>query len=151
MTSNVYLILFYNSEIWHLHSLKNNLKQKLLSYSAAAIKSCIKLSTNDISFVDLHNSSNRATPDKFLFYKYALTLYKLMRGTDYTIEWVALNYNQILTSRQTKFKAAGGRKKKKKKKKSSKLQGPIIRKLGLMRFLIEFSHSMTKFPFHGSQ
>ena len=35
-----------------------------------------------------------------------------MRGTDYTIEWVALNYNQILTSRQTKFKAARANNKK---------------------------------------
>ena len=106
VTSNVYSILYYNSEIWHLHSLKNNLKQKLLSCSAAAIKSCIKFSTDYISFVDLHNSNKRATPEKFLLYKHALTLFKLMRATDHTIEWVALNYNQILTSRQTKFKAA---------------------------------------------
>ena len=103
VTSNVYSILFYNSEIWDLHSLKSNLKPKLLSCSATAIKSCVKYSTNDKSFVDLHNTHKRATPEKILLYKHALNLYKLMKDSDYNIEWVALNYNQILTSRQTKI------------------------------------------------
>ena len=40
ITSNFYSILYYNSEIWHLQSLKQNLKQKLLSASAKAIKTC---------------------------------------------------------------------------------------------------------------
>ena len=37
ITSNLYSILFYNSEIWHLPSLKATLKQKLLSASARAL------------------------------------------------------------------------------------------------------------------
>ena len=37
ITSNFYSVLYYNSEIWHLHSLKRNLKIKLLSSSAKAI------------------------------------------------------------------------------------------------------------------
>ena len=38
ITSNVFSTLYYNSEIWHLPSLKNNLRQKLLSVSARALK-----------------------------------------------------------------------------------------------------------------
>ena len=38
LTSNIYSILYYNSEIWHLPSLKPTLKQKLLSASARALK-----------------------------------------------------------------------------------------------------------------
>ena len=39
VTSNFYSILYYNSEIWHLPSLKFSLKQKLLSVSSKALKS----------------------------------------------------------------------------------------------------------------
>ena len=42
-------------------------------------------------------------PEKFLLYKTALNLFKQMKCTNYTIEWAALNFNQILTSRQTNF------------------------------------------------
>ena len=42
VTSNFYSIFYYNSEIWHLNSLKHNLKNKLLSASAKALKICIK-------------------------------------------------------------------------------------------------------------
>ena len=38
VTANVLSILYYNSEIWHIPSLKTDLKQKLISISAKAIK-----------------------------------------------------------------------------------------------------------------
>ena len=58
VTSNVFSILLYNSEIWHLSSLKSNLKQNLLSCSASAIKSCVKYCTPDVSYQDLHKIYN---------------------------------------------------------------------------------------------
>ena len=103
ITSNFYSILYYNSEIWHLASLKTNLKQKLLSSSAKAIKVCAKYDTRDISFVRLHEMYNRSTPENFLRYKHALALYKLFWSTESSNEFVALNLNTVLTSRQTKF------------------------------------------------
>ena len=45
ITANFYSILYYNSEIWHLQSLKSNLKQKLLSSFAKAIQVCTKYCT----------------------------------------------------------------------------------------------------------
>ena len=103
ITSNFYSVLYYNSEIWHLQSLKVNLKQKLLSSSARAIKICIKFCTNDVSFIQLHEMYNRAHPEKFLLYRHALLLYKLFNENSHTNEWVHLNFNQILTSRQSTF------------------------------------------------
>ena len=90
ITANFYSILYYNSEVWHLQALKSNLKQKLLSASANAIKVCIKFCTNDISFIDLHKTYNRATPENFLLYKHAITLFKLLNEQTFTTEWVAI-------------------------------------------------------------
>ena len=113
VTSNFYSILYYNSEIWHLQSLNNTLKQKLLSSSAKAIKTCVKYCTNDISFISLHDTYKRATPDKYQLYKLALCLFKLMNSNQpQSLEWVALNLNQILTSRQTTFKTSKNNRKK---------------------------------------
>ena len=103
VTSNFYSILFYNSEIWHLPSLKNNLKQKLLSSSAKAITVCVKYCTRDVSFNDLHALYHRATPENVLSYKMAISLYRLYNSEIYSLEWVSLNCNQIITSRQTKI------------------------------------------------
>ena len=103
VTSNFFSIIYYNSEIWHLPSLKSNLKNKLLSSSAKALKTCIKYSTNDLSFVRIHAMCDRAIPEQYLLYKHAILLYSLYNAEIYTYEWVKLNFAQILTSRQTKF------------------------------------------------
>ena len=47
----------------------------------------------------------RALPEKSLLYLHALLLYKLINSNSHTCEWVHLNFNQILTSRQTTFMA----------------------------------------------
>ena len=110
ITSNFYSILYYNSEIWHLSSLKRDLKQKLLSSSAKAIKICAKFNTSEISFIEIHKMYKRATPDNFLLYKHALALYKNFWSNDLTMEFVALNFNSII--RQTHFVALSNNKRK---------------------------------------
>ena len=112
LTSNYYSVLYYNSEIWHLHSLKSSLKQKLMSSSARALKACLKFYTNDLSFVRIHEMCNRATPEKFLLYKHAISLFKLMNTSTHSLEWASLNFNIVLTSRQTNFIALKGNKRK---------------------------------------
>ena len=100
----VFPILYYNSEIWHLPSLKQSLKQKIISSSAGVLKACMKFNSRMISFERIHTMNNRATPEKILLYKHSLALYRLYNNNDPTMEWCALNFNQVLTSRQTKFK-----------------------------------------------
>ena len=53
----------YNSEIWHLPSLKTTLKQKLLSASAKALRACTKVIDYYQSFISLHTICRRATPE----------------------------------------------------------------------------------------
>ena len=105
ITSNVYSILYYNSEIWHLPSLKSELKQKLVSISARAIKSCMYHPDNMISYINIHKMNNRATPGAILYYKLAIQLFKLYNSNVHNYDWVLLNTNQIFTSRQTTFMA----------------------------------------------
>ena len=103
VTSNFYSIIFYNSEIWHLPSLKPTLKQKLLSASAKALKVCNRQVDVRMSFETMHALNKRATPCKFQKYKLALCLFKLYNMNFNTIEFSLLNFNQIVTSRQSKF------------------------------------------------
>ena len=103
ITSNVYSLLYYNSDIWHLPSLKVMLKQKLLSASAKALRVCWKNPSHDISFEALHKMSKRATPKQMMRYKLSLCLYRLYNITFNSKEFLRLNENQILTSRQTFF------------------------------------------------
>ena len=110
ITSNFYSILFYNSEIWHIPSLNSNLKQKILSSSARAIKICIKNCDPMTSFKQLHEIAGRATPEKLMQYKLALSLYKLYNGEQNSLEFIALNFTQILTSRQITFMALNNNK-----------------------------------------
>ena len=65
-TATVYSILYYNSKIWHLQSLKQSLKQRILSSSASVLKACMKYNSRMISFERIHSKKNRATPEKIL-------------------------------------------------------------------------------------
>ena len=95
--------MYYNSEIWHLPTLKSTLKQSLLCASAKALRVCSGAIDHNISFINLHKICERATPEMFMNYKLALCLYKLYNVEFNSIEFVSLNNNQILTSRQVKF------------------------------------------------
>ena len=110
ITSNFYSILYYGSEIWQIPTLKCALKQKLLSASALALKTCMKQNCDNISFIDLHKLNQRATPESWMVYKHAIMLYRLYNGADHSTEWQWLNFLQILTSRQTTFNCQRGHK-----------------------------------------
>ena len=103
VTSNFYSILYYNSEIWHLPILKSTLKQNLLSASAKALRVCNGTIDYNMSFIDLHKVCDRATPEMYMKYKLALSLYKLYNVPFNPIEFQLLNFNQILTGRQLNF------------------------------------------------
>jgi hypothetical protein len=63
----------------------------------------MKSSDPMISFVRLHEMGERATPEKLLIYKHALTLFKLFNGPYYLIGFASLNVNIVLTPRQSQF------------------------------------------------
>ena len=56
-----------------------------------------------ISFDNIHVLNNRATPPKMMKYNLGIQLYKLYNTREHSLEWLHLNQNQILTSRQINF------------------------------------------------
>ena len=56
-----------------------------------------------LSFNSLHEMVGRATPDKILDYKQALQLYKVVKNNVPTPDWININFNNIHTTRQTRF------------------------------------------------
>ena len=58
---------------------------------------------NMISFENIHRMNNRAMPDSIMTYKTAIQLHKLYNTTSQSLDWISLNFDQILTTRQTTF------------------------------------------------
>ena len=84
-------------------SLKKELKKKLISFSARAIKVAMYYPDSMISFENIHKMNKRATPKTFMTYQCAIQLFKLYNANESSLEWNSLNENQILTTRQTNF------------------------------------------------
>ena len=104
VTSNFFSVLYDNSEVWHLKTLNQSMKSKLLSTSAKALKLCAK--TPDMwmmSFPNLHKMAGRTTPDKMIDYKLALQLFRVVNYHIPTPDWINLNLNNIQTTKQTKL------------------------------------------------
>ena len=80
-------------------------KQQLLSASANALKLCTNYFGDHTSFQDLHSLNNRATQNQLMLYKHALLIFKLYNRKEPIQERVNLNFQQMLTSRQTNFKS----------------------------------------------
>ena len=77
LTSNFYSVLYYNSEIWHIPTLKPKLKQTILSASANALKISQRIIDPMESFINVHKSCERAHPEQLLMYKHAIMLHKI--------------------------------------------------------------------------
>ena len=87
ITANVFSVLYYNSEIWHIPSLKHELKQKLISISAKAIKTCMYYPDSMISFENIHKMNNRAMPEAIMKYKISIQLHKLYNAANPSLDW----------------------------------------------------------------
>ena len=103
LTSNFYSVLYYNSEIWHLLTLNPQLKQKLLSASANALKVCLTQLPINTSFETIHILAKRATPNQMSDYKHALQLYKLFNSNNMSDDWLSLNFQQNFNGRSDKL------------------------------------------------
>ena len=85
-------------------SLKQSLKNSLLSASAWALKLCAKSADLwMLSFTHLHEMAGCATPNQMMNYKLALQLYKAFNYRCPTMDWVSFNFNQFMGTRQKKF------------------------------------------------
>ena len=103
LTSNYYSVLYYNSEVWHLPNLKPQIKQLIFSASAKALKLTQRRPDQMESFLNIHHTAKRATPEKLLLYKHAILLYKLYNNQTPNLEWVDLHFKQTFNPRHTHF------------------------------------------------
>ena len=103
LTSNYYSVLFYNSEIWHLPTLGPQLKQKLLSASANAIKLCITKLPPNTSHDAIHKLAKRGTQVQMSIFKHAIQLHKLHNSTNMSDDWVSLNIQKKFNRRLDKI------------------------------------------------
>ena len=89
--------------MWHIPSLKPELKQIILSASARALKLTQRNPNFYESFIDIHKTCKRAHPNQFILYKHSILLHKMYNSYCPHMDWIELNFNQTLTSRQTHF------------------------------------------------
>jgi hypothetical protein len=59
LTSNFFSILYYNSEVWHISTLKSPLQKQLLLASAKALRATYDFPGPMISYLNLHKMANR--------------------------------------------------------------------------------------------
>jgi hypothetical protein len=95
ITSNYFLILCHNLEIWHMPNLKTQLQQLLLSASARALKGCLFKPDIGISFVKIHEINYRAIPDRIMIYKHSLLFFKLYNQIQPLTKWTHLNLQHL--------------------------------------------------------
>ena len=103
VTSNFYSVLFYNSEVWHIPSLKSNLKQQLLSASARALKVCMNKPDPMLSFKRIHEINKRGLPGQIMTYKTSLLLHTLYTKKEPETEWLNLQFQHQFNNRHNKF------------------------------------------------
>ncbi len=71
LTSNYASVLYYNSEVWLIHSLSVSNKKLLLFTSSNALKVAYNYRFQFISYMDLHKIAGQATPSMLTNYKLA--------------------------------------------------------------------------------
>ena len=54
-------------------------------------------------FINIHKECNHALPEQMIMYKHSVHVHKLYNGKLPKTEWIALNLQQLLASRQTTF------------------------------------------------
>ena len=103
ITANYFSVLYHNCEVWHLPTLKPEIKQHLLSASANALKLAQHYPDRMESFINIHEECKCALQEQMILCEHAILLHKLYNQRSPETEWINLNFQQLLTSRQLKF------------------------------------------------
>ena len=93
VTAFFYSKLYYNSQVWLIPSLKQDLKNKLNSVSGRALRICHQ-NKNITSIKTLHKDTNRATVKMWLDYCHAILLYDTIKKEIPEEEWIGLQLLQ---------------------------------------------------------
>ena len=83
--------------------MNHSIKKSLLTASSGALKLALHYPKYNIRYHTLHLNTGRATPEMYCNYKLSLLLYKTFNDQTQSDEWVHLNFEQLVSSRQTTF------------------------------------------------
>ena len=78
LDSYFYSVLYYNDVIWLIPEIGSVMKQKLLSISACALRTCLMSNNREISFEKVHELHKKCTPSQIMRYQSSLQLHKII-------------------------------------------------------------------------
>ena len=102
LDSYFYSVLYYNSVIWLQPEINSIMKQKLLSISACALRSCLIL-TVLFPLKKSKNITKKSTPSQIMAYQASLKLYKTLNFDLPSFETITVLDQMPFSSRQTMF------------------------------------------------
>ena len=105
LDSYFYSVLYYNASIWLTPNLSSVSKHDLLATSSLALRNCVMQNPCDISFTNIHKSSNKCTPNQITQYQMAINLYAIVNENSIvpSTELARLLDQVNCTSRQVLF------------------------------------------------
>ncbi len=101
LTNNLNWIMYYDSELCQLGTLKEATKQLLLSVKAIQVG--IHYPDSNIRFLQLYPNYKRATPEMYKKSELALLLHCAFNEQIPVYDWLSLNFYRTYKSRQTTF------------------------------------------------
>ena len=103
LDSYFYSVLYYNAVIWLQPEIGCAMKQKLLSISSCALRTCLMNKNNVISFEKIHELNKKCTPEQIMKYQASLLLHKTTNFEVPDFEAITVLNQMTVTSRQTSF------------------------------------------------
>ena len=116
------------------------MKQKLLSVSALALRTCLAGNNNVISFETLHKKNAKPTPKQYMNYQAAINLHKLLNFETITFESITILNQMTGTVRQTNFEIVRDNNKKIGMNTTANKLYCLSGKVGLLALNLEFVH-----------
>ena len=104
LDSNFYSILYYNAIIWLTPELKSQSKHDLLAISANALRTCLSVTSGEISFQNIHKNLCKCTPEQIMYYQLSLNAYKTLNNVEAPLDTETIRVlDQIICTRRQVF------------------------------------------------
>ena len=95
VTSNYFLVLFYNSEIWLMQALTHQTKGQIMDVSANPLKIICPNYDQSSSIERLHQIVKRPTPISPMKYKHVVLLFKIYKSKNQEHDWTDIFSTRI--------------------------------------------------------
>ena len=104
LDTNFYSVLYYNAVIWLTPNISSDCKQKLLSISSNALRSCLMHEGFNISFDSIHRTHAKCTPNQIMLYQIAINLHRVLNSDNFPNSGhITILDQKVFTRRQVNF------------------------------------------------